>query len=156
MNWGKKKITHAQKNESRFLGWQRCAHTLLHAAFGSSAGISDCSVSLNVEEMARIFDVFRDAALLQILCHLLLGETQGMSLALPIDDAFISQPRLPGVRTVLHLLASCQQLMRPHRRVTLQWQAQFHPNDDLDDCDTWGSSDLDDCYTWSNPDRDSD
>ena len=45
MNWGKKKITHAQKNES-LLGWQRCAHTLLHAAFGSSASISDDGTNL--------------------------------------------------------------------------------------------------------------
>ena len=54
--------------------------------------------------MARIFDVFRDVALLQILCHLLLGDTQGMALALPIDDAFINQPRLPGVRlSLIHI-----------------------------------------------------
>ena len=95
--------------------------------------------------MARIFDVFRDVALLQMLCHLLLGDTQGMSLALPIDDAFISQPRLPGVRTVLHLLASCRRLMMPHQNVMLQWK-----------------SDLDSDYglfvngEWSSPDRDSD
>ena len=133
MNWGKKKSTHAQKNESRLLGWQRCAHTLLHAAFGSSAGISECRVSVNVEEMARIFDVFRDVALLQMLCHLLLGDTQGMALALPIDDAFISQPRLPGVRTVLHLLASCQQLMRPHQNVMQKWRKQCEPRNASDD-----------------------
>ena len=95
--------------------------------------------------MARIFDVFRDVALLQMLCHLLLGDTQGMSLALPIDDAFISQPRLPGVRTVLHLLASCRQLMMPHQNVMLQWK-----------------SDLDSDHglfvngEWSSPDRNSD
>ena len=83
--------------------------------------------------MARIFDVFRDVALLQILCHLLLGDTQGMALALPIDDAFISQPRLPGVRTVLHLLASCKQLMMPHQNVMRQWREQCGSRNTSDD-----------------------
>ena len=144
-NWVKQKIAGAPKNESRFLGWPRCAHALLHAAFGSSASISDCPDPLNVEEMARISNVFRDVALLQILCYLLFGDAQGMSLALPIDDAFISQPRLPGVRTVLHLLASCRRLMMPHQNVMLQWK-----------------SDLDSDHglfvngEWSSPDRDSD
>ena len=140
-NWVKQKIAGAPKNESRFLGWPRCAHALLHAAFGSS----DCPDPLNVEEMARISNVFRDVALLQILCYLLFGDAQGMSLALPIDDAFISQPRLPGVRTVLHLLASCRRLMMPHQNVMLRWK-----------------SDLDSDHglfvngEWSSPDRDSD
>ena len=95
--------------------------------------------------MARISNVFRDVALLQILCYLLFGDAQGMSLALPTDDAFISQPRLPGVRTVLHLLASCRRLMMPHQNVMLQWK-----------------SDLDSDHglfvngEWSSPDRDSD
>ena len=128
VNWGKKKITRAQKNESRFLGWPRCAHALLHAAFGSS----DCPDPLNVEEMARISNVFRDVALLQILCYLLFGDAQGMSLALPTDDAFISQPRLPGVRTVLHLLASCRRLMMPHQNVMLQWKSDLDPDRDPD------------------------
>ena len=140
-NWVKQKIAGAPKNESRFLGWPRCAHALLHAAFGSS----DCPDPLNVEEMARISNVFRDVALLQILCYLLFGDVQGMSLALPTDDAFISQPRLPGVRTVLHLLASCRRLMMPHQNVMLRWK-----------------SDLDSDHglfvngEWSSPDRDSD
>ena len=76
--------------------------------------------------MLRISDVLRDVASLQILCHLLFGDTQGMSLALPIDEAFVWQSRLPGMRTVLHLLASCKQLMMPHRYVTLQWRKQFN------------------------------
>ena len=132
-NWVKQKIAGAPKNESRFLGWPRCAHALLHAAFGSSASISDCPTSLNVEEMARISNVFRDVALLQILCYLLFGDAQGMLLALPMDDAYISQPRLPGVRTVLHLLASCKQLMMPHQNVTLQWRKQCASRKTSDD-----------------------
>ena len=95
--------------------------------------------------MARIFDVFRDVALLQILCHLLLGDTQGMALALPIDDAFISQPRLPGVRTVLHLLASCRRLMMPHQNVMLQWKKDLDSDHGL-----FVNGE------WSSPDRDSD
>ena len=72
------------------------------------------------ESMSRILNVFADVALLQLLCELLFGDSQGISLALPNG-----QPRLPGMRYVLHLLASCQRLMMSHRSLNRQWRAQF-------------------------------
>ena len=93
-------------------------------AFGSSVGINACLISFNVDDMPRISDVFGDVALLQLLCHLLFGDAKGISLALPNG-----QPRLPGMRYVLHLLASCQRLMMPHRSLSRQWRAQFQLDD---------------------------
>ena len=68
-----------------------------------------------------ILKIFGDVALLQLFCQLLVGDSQGISLALPNG-----KPRLPGMRCVLHLLASCQLLMKPHRqRLKCEWRDQF-------------------------------
>ena len=74
------------------------------------------------DSMPRILKILGDVALLQLFCQLLVGDSQGISLALPNG-----KPRLPGMRCVLHLLASCQQLMKPHRqRLKCEWRDQFH------------------------------
>ena len=71
--------------------------------------------------------------MLQLLCEFLCGGAQGsslfgdahgISLALPNG-----QPRLPGMRYMLHLLASCQRLMMPHRLLMYKWGAQFQLDD---------------------------
>ena len=71
--------------------------------------------------------------MLQLLCEFLCGDAQGsslfgdahgISLALPNG-----QPRLPGMRYMLHLLASCQRLMMPHRLLMYKWGAQFQLDD---------------------------
>ena len=73
-----------------------------------------------VDSMKRIFDVVGDLALFQILCHFLCGYSHGTSFALPNG-----QLRMLGMRCVLRLLRSCQQVMVPHRGFTRQWRAQF-------------------------------
>ena len=73
-----------------------------------------------VYSMKRIFDVVGDLALFQILCHFLCGYSHGTSFALPNG-----QLKMLGMRCVLRLLGSCQQVMVPHRGFTRQWRAQF-------------------------------
>ena len=94
--------------------WDGVAYVLSSAA--QPATHSGSSVS-----MLRVASVFGDVALLQLVCQYLFGDAKGISLALPNG-----QLRLPGMRYVLHLLASCHQLMMLHRSLTRQWRAQFH------------------------------
>lgn len=67
--------------------------------------------------------VFADVALIQILCHQLLGwhgRVRPPSLALPNGEI-----REPGMRCMIHLLLSCGRLMRTHRLLTHEFLAQF-------------------------------
>ena len=67
--------------------------------------------------------VFADVALIQILCHQLLGwhgRVRPPSLALPNGKL-----REPGMRCMIHLLLSCGRLMRTHRLLTHEFLAQF-------------------------------
>lgn len=97
--------------------WDGVAYILSSAA--QPATHSSSSVS-----MLRVASVFGDVALLHLLCQYLFGDAKGISLAMPNG-----QLSLPGMRYVLHLLASCQQLMMLHRSLTRQWRAQFHLDD---------------------------
>ena len=80
-----------------------------------------------------ILHVFGDVAVLQLLCQFLCGDAQGSSLFGDAHGTSLAlpngQPRLPGMRYVLHLLASCQRLMMPHRHLMYKWGAQFQLDD---------------------------
>ena len=99
------------------LRWDGVAYIMSSAA--QPATHSSSSVS-----MLRVASVFGDVALLHLLCQYFFGDAKGISLAMPNG-----QLSLPGMRYVLHLLASCQQLMMLHRSLTCQWRAQFHLDD---------------------------
>ena len=85
------------------------------------------------DSVLPILHVFGDIAMLQLLCEFLCGGAQGSSLFGDAHGTSLAlpngQPRLPGMRYMLHLLASCQRLMMPHRLLMYKWGAQFQLDD---------------------------
>ena len=71
--------------------------------------------------------------MLQLFCEFLCGDAQGSSLFGDAHGTSLAlpngQPRLLGMRYMLHLLASCQRLMMPHRLLMYKWGAQFQLDD---------------------------
>ena len=108
--------------------WDGVANALISVA-------QPATHSSSGDRIPQILHVLGDVTLLQLLCQCLSGlelslqlrfcqSSLGISLALPNG-----QPRLPGMRYVLHLLASCQRLLMPHRLLTHKWGAQFELDD---------------------------
>ena len=105
------------------LQFRRVGHTMAEPVTHSG---SDDDMARSIR-FCGICNVFGDVALLQILCQFVFGHAQRISLALPNGE-----PRLPSMQYVLHLLASCQQLMMSHRSMTRQWQAQFQLDEEYE------------------------
>ena len=85
------------------------------------------------DNILPILHVFGDVAVLQLLCQFLCGDAQGSSLFGHANGTSLAlpngQPRLPGMRYMLHLLASCKRLTMPHLLLMHKWRAQFQLDD---------------------------
>ena len=85
------------------------------------------------DNILPILHVFGDVAVLQLLCQFLCGDAQGSSLFGHANGTSLAlpngQPRLPGMRYMLHLLASCKRLTMPHLLLMHKWGAQFQLDD---------------------------
>ena len=81
------------------------------------------------DSILPIHHVLGDVAVLHLLCQFLCGDAQGGSLLGHVHGTSLAlpngHPRLPGMRYVLHVLASCRRLMMAHRLLMYKWGAQF-------------------------------